>query len=123
MTQNVTDIANGTNASLEAAENFTKDEGSNRISLSNVLLGTGLVIIVLITILGNILVLLAVYMEKRLRTTFNFYIVNLAITDLAVAVTAMSFYTISNILGYWPFGEFMCGVWIFFDYGKFLFSP
>ena len=43
--------------------------------------------------------------------------VNLAVTDVSVAVTAMSFYTFDVLLGYWPFGEFMCGVWIFFDYG------
>jgi 1,4-dihydroxy-2-naphthoate octaprenyltransferase len=38
-------------------------------------------------------------------------------TDLTVAITAMTFYTTDNILGYWPFGEFLCGVWIFNDYG------
>ena len=43
--------------------------------------------------------------------------VNLAITDVSVAIFAMSFYTFDVLLGYWPFGEFMCGVWIFFDYG------
>ncbi len=48
---------------------------------------------------------------------FNLYVVNLAVTDVSVAVTAMSFYTFDVLLGYWPFGEFMCGVWIFFDYG------
>jgi hypothetical protein len=33
------------------------------------------------------------------------YIVNLAITDLFVGLTAMSFYTTENLLGYWPFGR------------------
>nr|KAG5697453.1 hypothetical protein BaRGS_029344 [Batillaria attramentaria] len=51
------------------------------------------------------------------RTVFNMYIVNLAITDISVAVTAMSFYATFLVLGYWPFGEFMCIVWMFFDYG------
>ncbi|KAK7484144.1 hypothetical protein BaRGS_00024633, partial [Batillaria attramentaria] len=62
-------------------------------------------------------VLIAVARTKRLQTVFNLYIVNLAFTDISVALGAMSFYTTENILGYWPFGEFMCGVWIFFDYG------
>ncbi len=48
---------------------------------------------------------------------FNLYVVNLAVTDVSVAVFAMSFYTFDVLLGRWPFGEFMCGVWIFFDYG------
>ena len=42
---------------------------------------------------------------------------NLAVTDVSVGLTAMSFYTFDVLLGYWPFGDFMCGVWIFFDYG------
>lgn len=54
---------------------------------------------------------------KRLQTIFNMYIVNLALTDIMVALTAMTFYSTETTLGYWPFGEFMCGVWIFFDYG------
>ena len=83
----------------------------------NVLMGIILYSIVLVTLFGNILVLVAVYVNKNLQTSFNYYVVNLAITDLAVAVTAMSFHTTDNVLGYWPFGEFLCGVWIFFDYG------
>ncbi|ELU05638.1 hypothetical protein CAPTEDRAFT_145497, partial [Capitella teleta] len=53
---------------------------------------------------------------KKLRNTFTFYIANLAITDLMVGMVAMLFYTFDTVLGYWPFGQFMCGVWIFFDY-------
>ena len=45
------------------------------------------------------------------------YIVNLAVTDISVAVLAMSPYTVENTLGYWPFGPIICSVWIFFDYG------
>lgn len=74
-------------------------------------------IIVLTTILGNLLVLIAVAKNKHLQTVFNFYVINLAVTDMLVAVTAMISYTTEVILGYWPFGEFWCGVWIFFDYG------
>jgi hypothetical protein len=65
-----------------------------------------------------VFVLIAVKMNKKLQTTFNYYIVNLAITDVAVAVTAMSFMATHTVLGYWPFGEALCALWIFFDYGK-----
>ncbi|XP_052761676.1 muscarinic acetylcholine receptor M5-like [Mya arenaria] len=88
------------------------------IPFINLVVGIILYIVVLITIFGNVLVLLAVRMQKNLRTTFNYYIVNLAITDLAVAVSAMSFKATQAFYGtYWPFGEFLCAVWIFFDYG------
>ncbi|XP_064594836.1 muscarinic acetylcholine receptor M4-like [Liolophura sinensis] len=74
-------------------------------------------IIVIVTIVGNVLVLMAIKAEKRLQTLFSYYIINLAVTDIAVAVTAMSFYTLDVTLGYWPFGEIMCAIWIFCDYG------
>lgn len=92
-------------------------EPSLGVHWSKILLGVFLYLIVSVTIFGNILVLMAVKSHKRLQTVFNIYVVNLAFTDVLVAVTAMSFYTLDNILGYWPFGRIMCGVWIFFDYG------
>lgn len=44
-------------------------------------------------------------------------VLQLMLADVAVALTAMSFYTFDVLLGYWPFGEVLCGIWIFFDYG------
>lgn len=90
----------------------------DKITWDKILVGVILYAIILVTIFGNILVLVAVKVEKKLQTTFNYYIVNLAITDVAVAVTAMSFQATHTVLGYWPFGEILCAVWIFFDYGK-----
>ncbi|XP_060552180.1 alpha-2A adrenergic receptor-like [Ruditapes philippinarum] len=55
-------------------------------------------------------------MEKRLLQPFNMFILNLAVTDFSVAITAMTFYTLDTLLGYWPFGTIMCGVWIYFDF-------
>ncbi|KAK7102785.1 hypothetical protein V1264_020964 [Littorina saxatilis] len=92
-------------------------EGGGGIGVTNIVIGTILYILVAMTVTGNAMVLLAVARNKRLQTVFNMYIVNLAVTDILVALLAMSFYTTENMLGYWPFGEFMCGVWIFFDYG------
>ena len=85
---------------------------------NKILLGVILYAITLVTILGNILVLISVKLNKKLQTIFNYYIVNLAITDVAVAVTAMSFKATHTVLGYWPFGEAACAIWIFFDYGN-----
>lgn len=83
----------------------------------NIAIITILTIIVLLTILGNLIVLLAFFLEPKLRNeTFNYYIFNLAITDFLVAITAMTFYTIDTVLGYWPFGPAMCAFWIYFDY-------
>ena len=68
------------------------------------------------TIGGNTIVLKAFYLEKKLRNTFTSLIANLAVTDFLVGVTSMVFYTFDTVLGFWPFGQFMCGVWMFFDF-------
>jgi hypothetical protein len=85
-------------------------------SVSNILLAITLAILDILTIFGNLLVLLAFIMEKRLLQPFNMFILNLAVTDFSVAITAMTFYTLDTLLGYWPFGTIMCGVWIYFDF-------
>lgn len=86
------------------------------VTAKNILVTLTLSIIVLITIAGNILVLLSFALDAKLRQPFNYFIVNLAVTDLLVALFAMSFYTIDTLLGYWPFGTIVCGVWIYVDY-------
>ena len=92
---------------LETPRNDTtaSDVGTASIPPVRILVCLGLFVIVLVTIVGNIIVIVAFIIEKKLRTTFTFYILNLAITDVSVAVTAMSFYTFDILLGWWPFGE------------------
>ncbi|KAK0064046.1 muscarinic acetylcholine receptor gar-3, partial [Biomphalaria glabrata] len=69
------------------------DSGSDVIDWRNVLIGAIMYAVAFVTFFGNLMVLLAVYIDKSLRTAFNFLIVNLAIADMAVSVTAMTFYT------------------------------
>ena len=80
-------------------------------------IGILLYIIALVTMLGNALVLVAVFLNKKLQTNFNFYVVNLAVTDFAVGMTGMMLHTTEMILGYWPFGGAICAIWVFLDYG------
>lgn len=50
-----------------------------------------LVIIPIVTIFGNVLVILSVYRERTLQTVTNYFIVSLALADLLVAIGAMPF--------------------------------
>lgn len=102
---------------LNTSSNISETTDDGTLSTSRLLIGMAMVLITTFTIIGNTFVLVAIKREPQLQTKFNIYIINLAVTDLTVALTAMSFYTTDNILGYWPFGEFLCGVWIFNDYG------
>lgn len=60
------------------------------------------------TVIGNCLVVLSVLMEKKLQTPFNYYILNLALTDLNVGLSAMPLFTIMNLYGYFPFDSYAC---------------
>ena len=58
---------------------------------------------------GNILVLLVVLGQRRMRTITNFFLLNLAIGDIAKAIFCIPFTFVVNVLvPYWPFGSFMC---------------
>ncbi|XP_053372809.1 alpha-2 adrenergic receptor-like [Mercenaria mercenaria] len=102
---------------LENAKNHSEWEPPPfDVSVPNILLAITLTLLDVITIFGNLLVLLSFVIEKRLLQPFNMFILNLAVTDFCVAITAMTFYTLDTLLGYWPFGKVMCGVWIYFDF-------
>lgn len=63
---------------------------------------------------GNALVLLIVLYYQRMHTVTNFFIVNLAISDLIFALLCIPItYITAYILQYWPFSSFLC---IFFNY-------
>lgn len=85
-------------------------------SAKNIILAVTLTTIDIVTIFGNLLVLVAFFVDRKLFNPFNMFIFNLAVTDFLVAITAMTFYTIDTLFGYWPFGEIMCGIWIYFDF-------
>lgn len=50
-----------------------------------------LVIFPILTLFGNVLVILSVYRERTLQTVTNYFIVSLALADLLVAVVVMPF--------------------------------
>ncbi|XP_076061487.1 muscarinic acetylcholine receptor M4-like isoform X2 [Oratosquilla oratoria] len=68
------------------------------------------------TVVGNFLVILSVKVEKKLQTPFNYYIVNLAFTDMNVGMSVMSLFLIYNLYEYFPFNDYLCNYWIWSDY-------
>ncbi|KAL8570240.1 hypothetical protein ACOMHN_029940 [Nucella lapillus] len=74
-----------------------------------------LAVITLWTILGNVLVLCALYRYRVLRTMSNCLIGNLAVSDLLLAITVLPISTTTDVLGYWVFGRTMCTLWLSID--------
>lgn len=71
--------------------------------------------LVLATVLGNALVILSVFTYRPLRIVQNFFIVSLAVADLAVALLVMPFNVAYLLLGKWVFGIHLCKLWLTCD--------
>lgn len=80
-----------------------------------IVLQIALLILFLIIVFGNGLTLAAIIAEKRLKTVFNLYIVNLAITDLSVAFSGILMWMILEFFGYWPLGNSACALFLAVD--------
>lgn len=73
-------------------------------------------IVSLITIVGNMLVLLSFKVNSQLKTVNNYYLLSLAFADLIIGVLSMNLYTTYILMGYWSLGNLACDLWLSVDY-------
>lgn len=74
----------------------------------HVILAGSLVLILLATLLGNVLLCIAVHRRHKLRTRTNMFVANLACADIGVALLCMPFSLITCLNDAWVFGDTMC---------------
>lgn len=73
-----------------------------------------IIIVIVAAVCGNILVCLAILLNKRLKKTTNYFIFSLAISDLMTALFSMPFDVETYLHPYqWKGGEFLCNFWTF----------
>ncbi|GAB1598633.1 alpha-1A adrenergic receptor [Argonauta hians] len=85
---------------------------SEPIALSSAIMkGVVLGSICLVTIFGNVLVLMAVFVNSHLRSTTNYFIVNLALADVFLGTLVLPFSASIEIIDYWAFGQTFCNIW------------
>ncbi|KAF5899779.1 5-hydroxytryptamine receptor 2C-like, partial [Clarias magur] len=75
-----------------------------------------ILIIILLTIGGNILVIMAVSLEKKLQNATNFFLRSLAVADMLVGILVMPISLINVLYDYvWPLPDALCPIWIYLD--------
>jgi melatonin receptor type 1A len=62
----------------------------------------------LIAVLGNMLTLMAVFRNKKLRTIPNLFVISLAISDLGMGLTCMPLSLSVLVTSSWMFGDVVC---------------
>ncbi|XP_075977233.1 dopamine D2-like receptor isoform X1 [Anticarsia gemmatalis] len=74
-----------------------------------------LLVFPLLTLFGNVLVILSVSRERSLQTATNYFIVSLAVADLLVAVVVMPFGVYYLFVGVWGLPAVACDCYIAID--------
>ncbi|KFP32165.1 5-hydroxytryptamine receptor 2A, partial [Colius striatus] len=65
---------------------------------------------------GNILVIMAVSLEKKLQNATNYFLMSLAIADMLLGFLVMPVSMLTILYGYtWPLPTKLCAVWIYLD--------
>nr|WDW19298.1 5-hydroxytryptamine receptor 7 short variant [Mythimna separata] len=82
---------------------------------TTIFMATVFLIVIIGTIIGNVLVCVAVRLVRKLRRPSNYLIVSLAVSDLCVACIVMPVATVYDIMGTWPFGPVICDFWVSSD--------
>lgn len=67
-------------------------------------------LIFVLVLLGNILVIVAIISNQRMRNTTNIFILNLAFADLLFIVFCVPSTALQHVLSIWPFGEIWCKI-------------
>jgi muscarinic acetylcholine receptor M3 len=70
----------------------------------------------LITICGNLLVMISFFLDRQIRNPTNYFILSLSVSDFVIGLISIPFLTFYLMIGEWPFGEIICNLWLSLDY-------
>ncbi|KAJ3603682.1 hypothetical protein NHX12_028426 [Muraenolepis orangiensis] len=76
---------------------------------------TAITLMVVFTIVGNIMVIIAVLTSRSLRGPQNLFLVSLAAADILVATLIIPFSLANELLGYWYFKTLWCEIYLALD--------
>uniref|UniRef100_A0A673AJK8 Somatostatin receptor type 5-like n=1 Tax=Sphaeramia orbicularis TaxID=375764 RepID=A0A673AJK8_9TELE len=94
--------------------NFTSKVPEVPVSITTVVTAVIFVIVFIVGLLGNTLVIYVVVRYAKMKTVTNLYILNLALAD-ELYILGIPFLGTHNVLSYWPYGEFLCKMYMTAD--------
>ncbi|XP_054461240.1 alpha-2C adrenergic receptor [Anoplopoma fimbria] len=95
------------------SSNFTSQSQYTQLAIWGL---AGLVsFLILFTIVGNVLVVIAVLTSRALKPPQNLFLVSLASADILVATLVMPFSLANELMGYWFFGKIWCDIYLALD--------
>jgi hypothetical protein len=103
-------IVNDNSSSQEVQRNLQRN-GVLFIIVTTLILA----ILTICTVIGNILVIAAVLLERNLRIPANYLVLSLAVADCLVACLVMPLGAFYEIQGEWSLGDLLCELWITVD--------
>ncbi|XP_071791005.1 probable G-protein coupled receptor No18 [Asterias amurensis] len=81
-----------------------------------ILAATVAFLIFLVTVIPNMIIIILVVIDRKLRKLSNYYIISLATADCIVGALVMPCMASYTVLGYWALGGIICDLWIVFDF-------
>ncbi|CAG5122681.1 unnamed protein product [Candidula unifasciata] len=81
-----------------------------------IILGFLASVISVVTVVGNITVLLAFGLERTIRQPTNYFLASLAVSDLLIGTFSMPLYTQYLLWGSWALGPWLCDLWLSLDW-------
>lgn len=78
-------------------------------------IGIVLGIIIVMAIIGNSFVIAAFCLKPKLRKPTNYFILNLAVADLTLAILVLPMSAVYDIHGKWVFSSVVCLIWTVVD--------
>ena len=74
-------------------------------------------IIILLTVVGNLMVMISFKIEPQIRTISNSFLLSLAVADLTIGLVSIPLFSMYLFLDdHWPLPIVLCDVWLSIDY-------
>lgn len=102
-------------ASYSSTSPSLPEDQANQLTPQVIIVSLILLIVIFGTVIGNILVCVAVCMVRKLRRPCNYLLVSLAVSDLCVAILVMPTALLNEVLNEWIFSDVFCDIWVSFD--------